>query len=388
MILAAVAGAFRAGPARPALHSFNPSDRHTFAQAELLTGKVGPVAAGRRLVRAGKVSSAALGRDGKTLELRFADGAEAVILPPALHGVRVPLHPPRPRVDQLGSGKRAVVLEPFQDELALGPPEGDGEAQALRSAGFDVTRLSNGDVNVAVMATLSQYNVVYMLTHSGVLPDGDGIIATGQVATPDPYVQPFYDDHSVIITGVSGTNVAYFGVVGKFFALHSGPFPPNAFMFISACTLLQAPTLFQTLRSKGVQTLVSWSADVVNTEQPRAAIEVLTDMSEGQSVKQAVANVIADGHGSSEASGQLATLGYLGNGDLTLHDVLFAPPATATPLPTDTPLPTVPPTPTSTPAPTATSTPRPTVTPLVPGKFTWPDVPSLKQGTTRWQIHH
>ncbi|MDQ2743634.1 MAG: hypothetical protein M3Z66_15265, partial [Chloroflexota bacterium] len=111
--------------------------------------------------------------DGQTLDVHFRDGRMAAILPPTFGSVNLAAaaHHAAPRFHpavrlQASPSHRALVLEPVDTELGLGPNAGDPEASRLKAAGFSVDSLYDTQVTVNSMAGISGYNVVYMHTHS------------------------------------------------------------------------------------------------------------------------------------------------------------------------------------------------------------------------------
>lgn len=362
---------------RPAGPSwFTAADAAVLHRAAHLMVHRAPATVAKRLLRAHAASSAVVGRDGRTLNLVLPDGTRAAILPRSPHpAALLPSFRPLIRT-RAGSGQRAIVLEPFHEELALPGSEGPDEASALRAAGFNVDVFTDQQVTVQTMLSLTNYNLVYMLVHSGINQYGEGVIATGQIATPDPAVKPYYQDHSVIVTGVAGTSTNYFGVVSEFFAWHAGQFPPDSIVIADGCSLLQAPLLWKAFQSHGVSTMVGWDAEAMSPDEVAAGQQFTAAFAGGASVADAIASVSAKGYGQSDVLGVIGHFGYLGDGSLTVNDVL-SPHPTPTALPTSLPIPTATPVPpTSTPRPTAT--PTATSAPSAPhGLRAWPHIPPL-----------
>ncbi len=350
---------------------FTSADASVLHRAALLMAHHSPQSVARLLRRDHAVTSAAVGRDGKTLTLVLPDGVPAAILPRlSRRATLVPALRTLAR-SHAGTGAKAIVLEPFHAELALPDAEGPNEAAALRAAGFSVETLTDQQVTVQTMLSLSQYNLVYMLTHSGVNQYGEGLIATGEVANPDPAVKPYYQDKSVIVTGVAGSTTNYFGVVSEFFAWHSAQFPPDSMVFFDGCSLLHAPLLWNALQSHGVSTMVSWDADAMSPDEVAAGERFTAAFTSGSSVADSIAHLAAKGYGQSGVMGITAHVGYLGDGTLRVQDVL-------SPHPTPTPLPTL--VPTVTPAVSPTPTPEPAIpspTARTGSGPAWPRLPPL-----------
>src|SRR5947209_5659599 len=99
-------------------------------KAALTASRIGvrsPRQARTWLRRQRTVALAQMGRDGQTLDVHFRDGAELALLPRAVHRatLRTQASQLRPLVSahDTPAGK-AIVLEPFADELGLGANAG------------------------------------------------------------------------------------------------------------------------------------------------------------------------------------------------------------------------------------------------------------------------
>jgi hypothetical protein len=320
------------------------------------------------------VGRAAIGRDGRTVSMVFRDGLYADILPRDTKNVRIPAAFSRYHLRPLqmpANGSRAVVLEPFATELGMGPNAGDPEVNDLQQAGFAVDQGYDTNVTVATMATLPQYSVVYMHTHSGVDSYGRGVLATGEPANGDPSVQPYLADGSVVVVGVAGGTQNYYAITSTFLRQHEGQFGSSSLLFLNGCALLSSSDFWQALAARGVGVLVSWDHDAQNQDDYLSAAAFFHQMDQGLSVQGALQSLYANGYGVSTYQGQKATLGYLGGGGITLQQAAggtVLPPVTSTPtntaVPTSTPTATATRTPTGVPSSTVTTVPTATNTPL------------------------
>lgn len=308
------------------------------ARATLLAGS-NPGSAIRYLHREGE--AAQLGRDGRTILTRV-HGRELAILPRYVtaldRAARHALLRPASR-SAVPANRSAIVLEPFAAELGLGEGAGAPEAQALQSLGYNVTTLHDSQVTLATMATLPQYSVIYMETHSGVLPDGDAVVATAQTDTRG--LDALFSDHSVMQVTVAGDahRTLYVGITGQYIAQHLGTFPGNSLVYLNGCSALAAPRFWAALQSHGVATLVSWDHDAVYSTEDQAAHFVFDGLAAGDSVSAALQAARSNGVGSSFVGDTTAHLGALGNASLVLT-APKSPPATtptATATPTATP---------------------------------------------------
>ena len=363
---------------RVALHSASPTDRsridtHLLSAASLRAGHQKPSRVLRWLRSHHAVRSVTLATDGRTFDIRFRDGMRAAILPAALGTVRSSKGELTPRARQSSpprqSTPQALVLEPFATELQMGPTAGDAEVNDLQSAGYHVDYLYDTQVTVNTFTTLSQYNVVYMHTHSG--PGAGGIVATGEPANGDPSVAPYLADGSVIVSSVAGTAQQYYGITSRFVLYHLGQFPANSLLFVNGCALLGSGSFPQALASRGLGVLVSWDQDSKAPENFLAAAVFFGQMSQGATVDSAIAATRASPWGTSTVTYNgvttTATIGYQGNGQITLQSAKQPipgggpPSSTATPQPTATPT-AIPPPSTSTSTPTSTSVPTSTPT--------------------------
>lgn len=234
----------------------------------------------------------------------------------------------------------ALVLEPFATELNLGSTAGTVEADDLQAAGYRVDRLVDGAVTMGTMSTLANYNVVYMLTHSGVNQWGEGVVATGELANTDPTIDPLIKEFSVLVVGVVGSNQLYYGIMSRFIQYHVGEFPAHSMMFINGCSMLGASLFWKSLASKGMGALVSWDHDALAVDDVPAASDFFASMYGGRDIADAVAAVRADGHGVSRPAGEpVANFGYVGDGTITLKTaagptpIATSAPVSATPAP-------------------------------------------------------
>lgn len=308
------------------------------------------------------VRSVSLGRDHQTLDIRFRDGREMVIVPRSLSLRAVPVLPQRvahARSAQV-SGARALVLEPFATVLGMGSAAGQIERDDLTQAGFAVTELDDAAVTVNVMATLPQYNVVYMHTHSGTTTYGEGVLVTGQLATTDPCPSGVVEQCPVIVSGVYGNPQLYYAVTSLYVQQSMSTFPRNSILFFNGCAFLPATRFWNALSSKGAGVMVSWDNDTRAYDDYLSGAAFFNQMVTGASVASSISTLKSNGYGVSEWNGQPSHLGYVGNGSITLAQAGQGQttPPTPTPRPTNTPVPPATPRPTDVP-PTATATPVP-----------------------------
>lgn len=266
---------------------------------------------------------------------------------------------------QPASGGRALVLEPFQDQLLLPLDAGQIEANALQSAGYQVTILRNSQVTVGVLETMNQYNVVYMHTHSGPFQGGDGVVATGQRADQGPSVADLVSDGSVDPVTVSTLNGVqtpehYDAITSTFVQKHLGAFPAHALIFINGCGMLKAPAFLKALTDKGAGVVVSWDNEATNFDNYLAGAATFNLMAQGATVAAAIQREQAAGYGVSSPTNQSkASLGYVGDGSITLQ--IANTPIPPTPAPTATQAPAAAPTALPTSIPTATTVPGPSI---------------------------
>lgn len=325
-----------------------------------------PLAALRLARTQSRVAVALLGPDRRTIELRFRDGARAGLLPPTLATTGVSALPLRTLVmaRQVTSPgpARAVVLEPFAKQLQEGDTAGQAQADTLTRAGFKVDIYRNSQVTVKLLLSLSQYSLVYMKTHAGVLPGGDAVIAAGDTATA-PYTKLFGNDayynqqqpNAPTVLGqvfVDGGDGGLFNAIrAKFVSDYLTPFPNSSVFFLNGCNLLLAPVFLKALQSKNLSSVLTWDQEVRADAAERGLDYTLNQMASGATLDQAVQAALANGVGTAYTANGTAHLHYVGSGDITLRDVL----AQATPTPTASTTPTG-----AAPGPTVT----PTATPL------------------------
>lgn len=312
------------------------------------------------------VAVAQLGRDGSSIQVRFRDGAEFVVLPKTVMPTTVSAdlrsllrHVPSPHQRDTAAGARAAVLLPFADELKEGPNAGQAESTVLKAAGFQVETYLNRDVTVSLLEHLADYSAVYMETHSGLLSNGDAIVNTAE--TDISKYKDLYNEHSVVQALSAGASELYVAVVSKFVDLHVGRFRDSSFFFLNGCDLLPATVFWGALSRKNLFTMISWDNHIDSQFAITSAAFMFNELGKGSSVGDAYAAAKAAGQATGPTDdGGTANLGFLGDGSVTLTRARDGAPApvqaTATPTATPTPAATD----------TATATPQPTVTPASP----------------------
>lgn len=371
LLLAVILAVFASAPAATSATTSRPLDAKLFHLAADKLGHEHPARVVRWLRRQPAVRSASLGPDRRTVEIQFRDGSETFILPSTLSTVRVPLPTgiARRQVHALARPRqsvapRAVVLEPFASELGLGPNAGDIEVNDLQQAGFKVDQGYDQSVTVNTMASLSQYNVVYMHTHTGPAGNGDGVVATGQIDPSCPAVPAQYQAEGVVCVGVYGdTQNGYFAITSGFVSSAMGTFPRDSMLYFNGCELLGSTIFWQALASKGAGVMVSWNNWSATYDDYLSAAAFYNVMDQGSTVQNAIATLQANGYGTSNTQQGPSKMGYLGDGTITLARSAAGGggthPPTATPQPTQTSVPTT----VASPTPTATSRPGATATP-------------------------
>lgn len=323
------------------------------------------------------VRQAMVGPDGRSMEITFRDGARSVVLSTVLESERLTgrqmLSHLTPAVRQVASeSARALVLEPFESELHLPSGAGSGEASALTAAGFRVDGpVTDTAVTPTTLSTLAQYNVVYMHTHTGVDQNGAGVLATGEPASCSPYVSP---DGTVATVGVAGSTQCFHAITAAFIRKQVGQFPSNALVYVNGCDLLDAADFLQVFAEHGVGVTLSWNGEATGFDGYLSSLALFNQLGQGATVSHALTTLYANHYGTSQVQGHTATLGFSGNGDITLQTAAAGGPgvgvmptvtavASATPVPTATALRSTPTVGTSsTSVPTATRTPTETPT--------------------------
>ncbi len=371
--------ASRRGPL-PLAHAQSSGDLHLLRTASQSLAQHTRPQVLRWLHKQPGVRAAAIGADGRTINLTFRDGMQGDILASQLKPVKVAFRGEARMAApaQQSAAPSALVAEPFATELGLGGNAGDVEVHDLQVAGFRVDQLYNTQVTVASMLSLANYNVVYMHTHSGVLPNGHGVVATGELANGDPAVSPYLADGTVVVVGVAGSTDMYYAITSGFIAAHVGQFRHNSLLFINGCSLLSTPDFGQALLARGAGVLVSWDQLGTSQDDFLSAAALFNVMSQGKTVSDAISSLRAAGYGISHYQGATATLGLQGDGAITLATAAQAPTPTA-PSATPTSTATLIPTPTATTAPptaNATTAPTPMATPTSTPPTKLPPPPS------------
>lgn len=311
-----------------------------------------PRAAIRFLDRSRVVGWAQLNHE--TIDIHFRDSAELLILPRSKRRARSgALFHDMTRLRQTAGTPRALVLEPFADELGLGADAGQREADILSQAGFNVEILRNSAVTVQVMETLSSYAVVYMETHSDPLTaGGDAVIATGEVNAAGANGSLFADGSLRQVTVAGDTSHIYDAITGAFVSQHLSNFPNSSIVFINGCGVRNAPLFWNALQSRNVAALIGWDSDVPSALNVEAGHFVMNQLASSSTVAGSVASAVTEGLGIGVTATGTARLGYVGDG----FDTLAAARTGASP-------PSMPAATAAVPAPTPTATPRTAATP-------------------------
>jgi hypothetical protein len=316
------------------------------------------------LRRQANVSQVTLGSDHQTIEVDFRDRARFFVLPrqaatsgPVGSGVQrralaSSIHPAGP-----AAGK-AIVLEPFATDLKLGPDAGKTEVDALQQAGFQADVLRDSAVTIAAIEKLSDYSVVYMETHSGVIGD-DALVLTHEV-DPGPYTPLFKDGSVVQGSPENDPGHIYLAFTSKLILHHMGTFPGSSIVFINGCSILIAPAFWNAFLQQNVSTIIAWDKKANNTDAEQAADFMFPKLAGGESVGDTLADTRAALLDTSFAEGGVSALQARGD----LSDSFPKALAGAPPTPTPTPVQTLAP-PTSTPTDTPTITPTATPPPVL-----------------------
>ncbi|HEX8918316.1 MAG TPA: hypothetical protein VF898_07425 [Chloroflexota bacterium] len=311
------------------------ADRSVLREASMSLARLKPERTVTWLRSRHRVASAALGADGRTVNILFRDGVRAAVLPsgaaatPAA-GKRL-LDTRHTDRDQSRSTGRALVLEPFATE-EMGAHDGDPIAADLQSAGFQLDQLYDSAVTVAEMSKLSQYNVVYLHTHAGVNQVGGAVFSTGEPAGNDPQADALVQSQDLYIVQVAGIPGQYYGILIPYIQHAMGQFPQNSILYIDTCELLQSQPLWDALAAKGVGAFISWKFESAIRDESAAAHLFFDRMATGATVGAALQSVHAAGLDVSVQDGQDGYLGYQGDGYLTLHGRDAAAPTATVPV--------------------------------------------------------
>jgi hypothetical protein len=327
------------------------------------------------------VRSVTLGRDHRTIDISFRDGPEMLIVPRSFSTRALPLRSPaqpHARPAQV-SGAKALVLEPFATALGMGPAAGQVERDDLTQAGFAVTEFDDTAVTVDVMATMAQYGVVYMHTHSGTTAGGEGILVSGQLATTDPCPSEQPSQCPVIVSGVYGSSQLYYAVTSVFVQQSMGTFSPTSILFFNGCAFLPATRFWNALSARGAGVMVSWDNDSLAYDDYLNGAAFFNQMVTGSSVSTAINTLKAGGYAVSVWNGVTSHLGYVGNGSLTLAQARQGGSSpTATPVPTRTSV-----SPTATPRPTGSVPPTQVPPTAVPSATSVPASIAVAHSTVK-----
>ena len=234
------------------------------------------------------VRAAGISSDGYTIWIKYANGLEANILTGPVNTKHskssLPIFNPNllgPSVPN-GSGcscnntatpkVKPVVLAPFFDQFSPAD-ESDVVAQALTNTCLEpsyagkVRAIKNTAVNVEIMKSLYQFNVVYVSSHGNVNSEGNVQITTREQATTLSILRHFSDWWNGRITPVYiGDGKEYWAVTSKFVDHYSQRRFKNALVYLSACLTFGPDgknfTLANAFRSNGVDTYFGWQESV------------------------------------------------------------------------------------------------------------------------------
>lgn len=362
-----------AGAGASGIPLLSTSDRAVGVSISRLAAR-SPARAVRWAERQPGVASAQLGPDGATLAIGFRDGAQLVVLPrinasparsvlPAVGQRAAPLAAPAdtptptstpaatgtPVATSTSTPAKAAVLLPFQDELNEGTNAGQSVIDSLTHAGFQVDVFRNGQVTPDVMATLGQYSVVYIETHSGAFADGDAIVNTA--STDASRYLSYIKDGTVRQALSAGSSALYLAITSAFVQKHMNAFPNSSIVYLDGCDLLGATLFWGALQAKNVDDMITWDAHVFSLYSEQTAPFMFGRLNDGNTVQAALAATKTAGLADALGDTGPAHLGYDGDPANTLPAALTR--AQPKPQVTDTP------TPTSTSLPTATPTPKP-----------------------------
>jgi hypothetical protein len=300
------------------------------------------------LQHSARVQRVTLGQDGRTIEVFFRDGASVVLLPRIERQVRPPIPAPlsmAPRARPAAAAPgRALVLEPFADELGLGPEAGQEHIDLLTKAGFQVDVFRNEQVTIPVMERLSDYSVVYMLTHSGLLDNGHALVLLGET-NQHPYTDLFKECSNEtppvcsVMQGIGqGSKKLSVAITDYFVTKHVGDFPNSSILFLNGCEIMSAPAFVESWRQKNVASVVGWDGKVDSAITELTAGLFFKGLTDGLTIDRSIQNL--GPYAKSVWDSKETSLMQQGYGADTLSQILAGtpPPPTATAIPTARPV--------------------------------------------------
>jgi len=264
-------------------------------------------------------------RQGFLVSLALLLAAALTFGPPAAGGATA-------AGNRAGTAPRALVLAPFATDWG-DVATNQQIASLLTQAGFAVTVYQDSQVTVPVMKTLSRYAFIYVATHVGPLPNGDAALATAD--TRHMKYQKYLNNYSLAEMHIlhNGAMRWFDAANGRFIHFYDGQFPAHTVVLTNACNTADMPLFWHYLKQAGVGTLIGWHHHIYSGDGDRTALTLLQSMLRGESMSQAVKDVIAAGESVSPVAGQKkpGTLDMMGDGTVTLQRITGVAPAPVTP---------------------------------------------------------
>ncbi|MBF0649054.1 DUF4595 domain-containing protein [Dysgonomonas sp. GY75] len=162
---------------------------------------------------------------------------------------------------------------------------------AFQSAGWDVTEVNGKDFTADFALTrLSEFDVVYIITHGGIIDDYSSVIVTGEEPGNSSNSKSKFECTINEYRGGKEVAVNYYGItdyyIKKYYVQTDNHFP-NSLVYFTACEGLKKPDHFgKAFADAGAQAVVGW--DETNSIGKKTGNILMYGLLEGYSLSEAI----------------------------------------------------------------------------------------------------
>lgn len=171
----------------------------------------------------------------------------------------------------------------------------------LKEAGFTVDYYPGEEVTVGFYRNLPThgYSLIVLRVHSGLV---EGKYPPLSLFTSEPYSATKYTLEQLgdRLTGVAYSEeeakmgIAYFGITPKFVQQDMKGRFQNTTIIMMGCNGLTYPYMAQAFVGKGAKVYISWDLAVSAGHTDKATVQLLTYLTQNQTIKQAVENTMKE----------------------------------------------------------------------------------------------
>ncbi|MEA1965224.1 MAG: Ig-like domain-containing protein [Candidatus Aerophobetes bacterium] len=216
------------------------------------------------------VDNAKVGEDGVSIWVVYKSGVEGIILTEPFRSLgNLPVSKSyRSNLPKKSEDKKAIILLPFDSIEGYEDKSVDELSSCLQQSGYPESSIETyrgGEVTVDLMATLSNYDFIYMATHGIVGSSGIIGVSIGQAVNGFSMVALWDsltgDSKEIWIVSVPAKFWG-FDVPGIAFALNSRFFThytyPDSFVYMNACDSLKNDSLADAFLYHGASVYLGW----------------------------------------------------------------------------------------------------------------------------------